>query len=187
VQIIGHLAAGALAAGGGAKLRGVRPTVLWVLVPGALGGITPDLVDKAILALELSRYGRTAGHSLVFLAAITMAWAGLRAWRGRSAAAAVGFWVLGVGTHLLVDLADDGLRGLIHGGQAFYTFFAWPFATPYAWTIRNPHALEVWPWAVTPLEVVVLVGAGVWLAVAGWRAWWRWVGGGVAPETSPMP
>jgi hypothetical protein len=187
VQFVGHLAAGALAAAGGAKLRGVRPTVLWALVPGALGGVTPDLVDKAILALEASRYGRTVGHSLVFLAVMAAAWALARRWGARGAARPLGFWALGVGTHLLVDLADDALRGLIHGGQAFYSFFAWPFATPYAWVVRNPHPLGVWPWAVTPLEVAVLAGAVVWLAGVGWRAWWGRVGGGVAPETAPMP
>jgi hypothetical protein len=223
VQFVGHLAAGALAAAGGAKLRGARPAVLWVLVPGALGGVTPDLLDKAILALEASRYGRTVGHSLVFLAVMAAAWAVARRWGSRGAARAagiaspveaagseraaspvgaawpervaspggtvqplgaagpLGFWVLGVATHLVMDLADDALRGLLGGGQTFYTFFAWPFATPYAWVMRNPNALGGWPWSVTPLEVAVLAGAGVWLGVAGWRAWGGRVGGDGTP------
>lgn len=205
MEILGHLAASTLAAAGVARLGRRRARVGTVLLPAALGGLTPDLLDKVILALEASRYGRTVGHSLVFLAVMVAAWAVTRSWGARGAARAVGatqpvkpawpvraaqplgFWVLGVGTHLVLDLGDDALRGLLGGGQTFYTFFAWPFATPYAWVVRNPHPLGMWPWAVSPLEAAVLAGAVVWLAAVGWRAWGGRVRGGVSAETSAMP
>jgi len=80
---------------------------------------------------------------------------------------------LGVATHLVADLADGALRGLMVGGQTFYALFAWPLATPYAWVVRNPHPLAFWTWAVTPLEVAVLAGIGLWLDLCDWSAWRR--------------
>jgi len=187
MQFLGHVATGALASAGGARLRSMRPGFVWALLPGALGGITPDLVDKAILTLEVSRYGRTVGHSLLFLGLILAGWGGVRGLRGATAAAPLGFWVLGVATHLMADLLDDGLRGLLHGGQTFYTYFAWPFVSPYAWVVRNPHPLGGWPWAVTPLEVVVWLAAFAWLPLAVRRARRAGLPAGVIPESTGRP
>ena len=184
MQVMGHVAAGALAAAGVTRWQGTRARIGTVILPAALGGITPDLVDKAILALELSRYGRTVGHSLVFFTAILVLWGLLRRSGAPLLGGLAGFWALGIATHLLGDLGDDALRGLIHGGQTFYAYFAWPFATPYAWVVRNSHPLGVWPWSITPLEVVVVGGTGLWLALVGRRALMAQIRADVSAETS---
>lgn len=183
MQVLGHVAAGTLAAAGFAGIRARPVKVSTVLLPAALGGITPDLLDKAILALGWSVFGRTVGHSLVFLAVAAGFWVLLRASRARAAGAILGFWILGVGTHLAADVVDDVLRGVIHGGNTLSSFFAWPFADPYAWVVRNSQPLGVWPWAISPLEVAVLGGAALWLALAGRRAWVARTAGGVSAET----
>jgi hypothetical protein len=183
MQVMGHLGAGTLAAVGVAGLRRRPAKLSAVLLPAALGGITPDLIDKAILALEFSRYGRTVGHSLVFFGGILVLWAVIRRSRAPWLGGLVGFWVLGVATHLLGDLGDDAFRGLIQGGDTVSSFFAWPFATPYAWVVRNPHPLGVWPWSLTPLEAAVLGGTVLWLALVGRRAWTARAMADVSAET----
>ncbi len=172
MYLTGHVASSLLVAAGVARVRGMRTRLRTVLLPAVLGGVTPDLLDKAILALGASRYGRTVGHSLLFLVMGLVVWAVLCDRSSRRASRPAGFWVLGVATHLLVDLADDAVRGLIAGGQAVYSFFLWPLASPYDWMLRNPNPMGVWPWTVTPLEVAVLAGLVVWLvwlAVRGRR------------------
>jgi hypothetical protein len=169
--VLGHLAVGTLAGAGAARLQRRPPKFTTVLLPAILGGITPDLLDKPLMALDISRDSRTVGHSLVFLAGITVVWALFRAWRGPARSQVLGFGVLGVGAHLLADLCDDAVRGLFEGGLTFHTFFAWPFARPYAWGIRNHHPLGMWPLMVTPLEVAVVLGALLWLVLVARRAW----------------
>jgi hypothetical protein len=165
MQVIGHLAFGAGAAKGVANLQG-RAARLWgVLLPALLGCLTPDILDKAVFALQGSRYGRTIGHSLFLLAGITICWALLRAAESRTFGTVVGFFALGMATHLVGDLANDALTGLITGGQTFYTFFLWPFTDPYAWVVRNPDPLGLWPWQPTPFEVGVVIVASVGLIV----------------------
>jgi uncharacterized membrane protein (UPF0136 family) len=83
VYLTGHVASSLLVAAGVARLQGTRVRFRTVLLPAARGGITPDLPDKAILALGASRYGRTVGHSLLFLATALAAWAVLRALSSR--------------------------------------------------------------------------------------------------------
>jgi len=172
----------------------------WMLLPAALGALTPDLLDKSRMALGGSIYGRTIGHSLLFLVAITAVWVGwmrVRRWRGEDSAdpagstaaspgsgpgryTGFGFWVLGVASHAVVDLADDALRGLMRGGLVTSSWFAWPWATPYThvFWVREPWLtsewvarLDAWTGGTSPLEAVVLVAAGVWMVarVAGRR------------------
>ena len=209
-------------------------SVRWMLLPAALGALTPDLLDKSRLALGGSIYGRTIGHSLLFLVAITAVWVGwmlLRrrrlasvdadpAARGSAASAspsaspsaslsaslsaspsaspsaslsaslspglstAFGFWVLGVASHAVADLADDALRGLLRGGMVTSSWFAWPWATPYThvFRVQEPRLTSEWvarldavPGGTSPLEAVVLLAAGVWVVV--------WVMGRVARRT----
>jgi hypothetical protein len=154
-----------------------------VFLPAALGGITPDLIDKSILVLGGSVYGRTVGHSLVFFGGTLALWAVMRRSRVPWLGGVLGFWALGLATHLLADLGDDALRGVASGGHVVASWFAWPFATPYAWVVRNSHPLGVWPWSITPLEVAVLGGTVLWLALAGRRAWTLRAAGDVSAET----
>jgi hypothetical protein len=170
MQFVGHVAAGALAGAGVAHLKRKPPKLLAILLPAALGGITPDLVDKTIFGLEASVYGRTVGHSLVVFLGLVMCWFLLRKMRAHSLCGVIGYWALGIATHLAGDLADDALQGLLHGGHVTASWYAWPLATPYAWVVRNPSPLGVWPWAMTPLEAAVWGGALAWLALAGYRA-----------------
>jgi|GEM_PF-3524395 len=214
--IPGHLATAVLAGVGVARLGGRRASVRWMLLPAALGALTPDLLDKSRMALGGSIYGRTIGHSTLFLLGITLVWAvwtGVRRRRrasagadpkarGRGASAssgssrgasrgapqgasprpalstAFGFWVLGVATHSVADLADDALGGLMRGGMVTSSWFAWPWATPYThvFRVREPVLtaeslgglgawLQGWSAPVSPLEAAVLAAAGVWVVV----------------------
>ena len=240
----GHLATGMLAGVVAARLSGRRPSVRWMLVPAALGGISPDLLDKTRMALGGSIYGRTVGHSTLFLVGIALAWALWWAWSARSAGfaqsapsapsahsiqtarpaqsgrsarstqsdrsvpvataaplaaaapptrhpdrraqasatlhTAFGFWVLGVATHSVADLADDALRGLTQGGLVASSWFAWPWATPYTHVLRVPDAvltietlgplgawLQGWSAPIAPVEAAVLLLAVGWVGVRG--------------------
>jgi hypothetical protein len=102
-----------------------------------------------------------------------LVWALFRALEARWLAGIVGFWALGIATHLFGDLGDDALRGIIHGGQWFYAFFLWPFATPYVVELSNPYPFGFWPSEMTPLELGVLVAACVWLSLRVRRFWMR--------------
>jgi len=210
--IPGHLATAVLAGVGVARLGGRRASVRWMLLPAALGALTPDLLDKSRMALGGSIYGRTIGHSTLFLLGITLVWAvwtGVRRRRrasagadpkarGRGASASsgassgappgasprpalatvFGFWVLGVATHTVADLADDALGGLMRGGMVTSSWFAWPWATPYThvFRVREPVLtaeslggigawIQGWSAPVSPLEAAVLAAAGVWVVV----------------------
>jgi hypothetical protein len=189
VLVPGHLATAALAAvavAGVARVRGgprAPVSLQWMLLPAALGALTPDLIDKSRMALGGSIYGRTIGHSVLFLAAITAVWVAWtwlrRRLRAPGLSTAFGFWVLGVASHAVADLADDALRGLMRGGMVTSSWFAWPWATPYTHVAR---AREPWitaEWVsrldavtggISPLEIAVLLAAGVWgvVRVAGW-------------------
>jgi hypothetical protein len=101
---------------------------------------------------------------------------------------AFGFWVLGVASHTVADLADDALRGLMRGGMVTSSWFAWPWATPYThvFRVREPWITAEWvarldavTGGTSPLEIAVLLAAGLWVAVrmAGRR------GGRVAGRT----
>ncbi len=172
----GHLSAAVLAAGvltlrsGGVVPagQGVRRStlLLTVLLPAALGGVTPDLIDKSILALGGSVYGRTIGHSLLFLGGVTAAWVLVRRLGPAGLGRPVGFWALGVASHLAADVADDALRGLLRGGIVGSSWFAWPLATPYAYVLRNREPWGGWPWPWTPLEGIVVAAALTFLV---WR------------------
>ena len=214
----GHLATAALAAVAVAAVARVRgglraPVSLqWMLLPAALGALTPDLIDKSRMALGGSIYGRTIGHSVLFLVAITAVWVGWMGWmrvqrrrlasvdaasvgadpaaRGRTGSAspgasssastspglstAFGFWVLGVASHTVADLADDALRGLMRGGMVTSSWFAWPWATPYTHVarVREPWITAEWvarldgvTGGTSPLEITVLLAAGLWVVV----------------------
>jgi len=210
VLVPGHLATAVLAAVAGARVRGgvVRgsgarapASLRWMLLPAALGALTPDLIDKSRMAMGGSIYGRTIGHSALFLVAITAVWVGWMGWMGwmrvrrrrlgsLDAASpssspglptAFGFWVLGVASHTVADLADDALRGLMRGGMVSSSWFAWPWATPYThvFRVREPWITAEWvagldavTGGTSPLEFAVLAAAGAWVVVrvAGRRA-----------------
>jgi len=229
VFVPGHLATGVLVGVVAARLTGRRASVRWMLAPAALGAVTPDLLDKTRMALGGSIYGRTVGHSTLFLVGIAVVWALWWAWSARAARlagsarsarsaqsaqsgrsapvataapvaraapptrhtgrrahapstlrTAFGFWVLGVATHSVADLADDALRGLTQGGQVASSWFAWPWATPYTHVLRAPEPvltfetlgplgawLQGWSAPVTLLEAAVLVLAVGWAGVRG--------------------
>lgn len=201
----GHLATGVLVGVVAARLSGRRASVRWMLAPAALGAVTPDLLDKSYMALGGSIYGRTVGHSALFLVGIAVVWALWWAWSARSLPSApvgtaapsarhsgrprhapttlrtpFGFWVLGVGTHSLADLANDAPQGLTQGGHVISSWFGWPWATPYTYEVTASEpvftteglgpwvaGLQEWMAPVTLLEAAVLVPAVGWAAVRG--------------------
>jgi hypothetical protein len=161
----GHLAVAVVSGVFAARAAAHRVSVGGVLLPAALGGLTPDLMDKSRMAMGGSIYGRTIGHSLLFLGLVTALWAAMR-WfgqRGEVRRGVVGFWVLGIASHLAADVADDAIQGWMAGTMVASSWFAWPWATPYDWAARAtaPHWAG-WPAPFTPLEVVVVVAALVW-------------------------
>ncbi|MBT8403998.1 MAG: metal-dependent hydrolase [Gemmatimonadetes bacterium] len=157
----GHLATAALLAAGVA--RGATQKVgLWpAVVVAGFGGLTPDLIDKSRMALGWTPFGRTIGHSLVFMIAIVGVWL-LAQRRAERWGAFVGFWVLGVFSHLLADLADDAVLGWLSGRMVASSWWAWPFAEPYDWrAVADGPLWASWALPFTPLEVIVVGATGV--------------------------
>ena len=181
MYIPGHMATAALVAAGVRRVTSRELRVRWVILPAVLGGLSPDLVDKPLQLLGLMRGGRTIGHSLFVLGALACVWGlwrsfGPRREKAPDARTAFGFWVFGIFTHHLADLADDALRSVLGGGRLFSSWFLWPVRRQYDWSIRLPEPLlpegwGVWPWALTPLEIAVVLLAfvlgGMWLGRRG--------------------
>ncbi len=169
----GGLGGTGVPAGGGAA----RWWPVWVVVPAMLGALTPDLLDKSLLEMGVYRWGRTLGHSVFVLGGLVGLWlVGRRAFGHRLPRffTAIGFWVLGIASHIPADLADDALRAVLRGGQVIASWMLWPWLHPYSYVLSHrrgpiwPAAGGVWPWRVTPLEVAVVALAvvigGVWVA-----------------------
>jgi hypothetical protein len=154
VQIVGHAAVGALLGRRLALPRRGR----WLVL---LGALTPDLLDKPAVALGLTTFGRALGHAPVTWMLVMSGW-----WLLARQARDVRHWLIGVGSHLLADLADDALRGVLYSGYALDGWVAWPLIHSGQWYLTTTPLGLGRPWWPTPLEVGVL-GAAAFLL---WRA-----------------
>lgn len=163
--IPGHLAAGVLAVAVATPAHR-RPRFGTELGPTLLGVLTPDLIDKPLFWLGVFADGRVMGHSVAFLGLAGLVWGGL--WmRNQRSAWLVRMWALGVAAHLVADLADDTVHGLIRGSVTVRSWFGWPFST----TEWRTLAVQESPWFdlgwITPIEVAT-IAAATWV-VYRWR------------------
>ncbi|MBA2662010.1 MAG: metal-dependent hydrolase [Bradymonadaceae bacterium] len=155
MYIPGHLAVGYLVvvAAGGAS-RGAN--LIGALVPVWVGVLTPDIIDKSIKLVGLSVFGRTVGHSVLSLALIVGMWAMLarREWKHASK---LGWFVAGVGLHLITDLVNDLVAGVMYTRYLFSAWFSWPYMNPdmAAWQVES--VLSPYNFHFTPLEIVTVV------------------------------
>lgn len=153
MNVPGHLAAAYFLARRGAPLR------LRVLAPVSLGALLPDLIDKPMMWIGSTPYGRTVGHSLLLWGVAGVALALLLGVRARRVTA--GYVLLGGFSHLVVDLLDDVAEGLERSGYAFSAWMGWPVTNPDMAYVRVPHWLEPMRHAVTALELAT-VAACLW-------------------------
>ena len=119
----GHLAAGFLAVGARSLMTGRTMDVRRQLWPALVGALTPDIIDKPLDVVGITAYSRGPGHSVFLLMGLWLWWRGLRR-RGSRWATPVGWWIVGIGTHLGVDLINDMMRGLEQRG---FFYAGWPF------------------------------------------------------------
>lgn len=151
----GHLAAAYLVAGG-------TPRVRARLLPVAVGALLPDLIDKPLLWLDFTPYGRTIGHSLLLWGSALLLWLIVQRPMAKSSSSAV---LVGAASHLAVDLLDDVVEGFERTGYAFSAWFGWPVTNPDMASVEVPHLLAPMAHAVTTLEVAT-VAACLWHALA---------------------
>ena len=121
----GHLAMGYLAAAG-TSLAQRRPLdVGGALLPALIGAVTPDFIDKPLDFIGITQSSRTLGHSIFFFLAALALWWWLsnRRWKHRRA---MGWWVVGICTHLAIDFVNDAFRGLEERGFFFTAWAGWP-------------------------------------------------------------
>lgn len=126
------------------------------LAPLAFGVLLPDVLDKGAMMLGATPYGRTVGHSLLFLLALSLGWRLLVA-RRAGGHAALGLLALGVASHLAVDLVDDVAEGAVYGGYVFSGWMGWPLTNPDMLSVRVPHPERYLPRAITGLELATVV------------------------------
>ncbi|MFU8803935.1 MAG: metal-dependent hydrolase, partial [Bradymonadaceae bacterium] len=126
--IPGHLSIGYLLVAGRANALGRRPHLYTELLPALIGTLTPDLLDKPMMYLGLTPYGRTVGHSLVLLVLATLVWA-LASQRKWIATTALGWWTVGIASHHVADFVND----IIYSGNVITAWFMWPYRTPDDW------------------------------------------------------
>lgn len=163
MNLPGHLAAAylALARARPGDARAARRSIAR-LSAIALGALLPDLIDKPLMWMGTTPYGRTVGHSLLLWCA------GLALWlvsRRRSLMGPSSLLLLGGFSHLAVDLVDDVAEGFERTGYVFSAWMGWPVTNPDMAYVQVPHLLEPMRHAVTPLETAT-VAACLWHALA---------------------
>ena len=146
----GHLAVGYLVAR--ADRASLRP--VWV------GMFLPDLIDKPLLLVGYTPYGRSIGHSLFFWCVMAVLWMVAYAWRFTRARTFAALLVGGL-SHLAVDLADDAVMGLERSGYAFSAWMGWPWTNPDMWSVRVPKLFAPDSAATTSLELLVLLACAI--------------------------
>lgn len=134
-----------------------------------LGALLPDLIDKSLMLIGVTPYGRTVGHSLVFWLFTSWLWM-LAVGRRLPRARWLGLVLLGGISHLVVDLVDDVVEGFEYSGYPFSAWFGWPWTNPDMWSPKVSHVFPVWAYATTSLELLTLV-AVVALARRDGRRW----------------
>lgn len=137
----GHLAFAYLMSRQGAPVI-VRARLIACAMFGAL---IPDLVDKSLFLAGIYPWSRTVGHSAItwaLLAAhVVIASVVFRTSpRLERHVAGVPWVTIGVLSHLLADLTDDMVAGLLHNSYMLTSWFLWPTANP-----------DQWEWRVSPL------------------------------------
>ena len=149
------------------KRSGVSARTLAVVT--MVGALTPDLIDKPLMWLGLTPYGRSVGHALIcwmWLGLIALLWPIKRSGLKPLLLA----WVLGGFSHLIADLADDLIGALLYTPIAWSAWSLWPWFTPDDLQWRA--GLALWPcrncW--TPLELLIILWALLSQRVSwGWR------------------
>lgn len=126
------------------------------LLPVWLGTFLPDLIDKPLMLVGYTPYGRTIGHSLFFWGATAVLGMLARAWRLARARTVLAVLVGGL-AHLVVDLLDDAAMGLERSGYAFSAWMGWPRTNPDMWSVRVPHLFAPDNAATTSLELLTLL------------------------------
>jgi hypothetical protein len=122
-------------------------------IPVFMGMLVPDLIDKWLLAMRLTPYGRTVGHSVLLWGAMTLLWA-LASMPRRSAA-----FLLGGFAHLVIDLGDDVVDGFERSGYAFSAWLGFPITNPDLYEWRVPHLLPREIGHVTSIELATVAFA----------------------------
>lgn len=147
-----------------------------LMLAALLGGMMPDLIDKPLLLLKITPYGRSVGHALTtsLLVLGVAAWplaAGLFAgsrkllYRSVFLTFAVSWWA-----HLFIDLFDDTVASFLYSGQLFTAWMGWPYLTPDDFDIKGWRWLEVrCRGCVTPLEWGAVAAAACVFAIGQWR------------------
>ncbi|MFP4598965.1 MAG: metal-dependent hydrolase [Persicimonas sp.] len=134
------------------------------LYPVIFGALLPDLVDKSILYLGVSPYGRTVGHSLLVLGLCAALWCFFRV-RDAGGTRAFGWMLVGWASHFIGDLANDIVAGAHYTGYLFSGWMGWPYTNPDMWEWKVAPLVAQCSGCYTGLELVVVFGAMWWL----WR------------------
>ena len=143
MYIPGHLSVGYLLVSAHGRMRGRPPQPGLEIAPVLLGTLTPDIIDKSLFFLDITGHGRTLGHSFLTLGGLILLYlvtGPLSGWM-KKARRAMGFWILGIASHLGIDFLDDGLRGILHGRQVVTTWFLWPVWEAGDWRWEAPWEL----------------------------------------------
>lgn len=144
MYIPGHLSVGYLLVSAHSRARGTPPRPILEVAPALLGTLTPDIIDKSLYFLDITGHGRTLGHSFLTLGGLILGWWVMRRLGRESWEAplrAMGFWLLGIASHLGIDFLDDALRGFLHGRQVITTWFLWPVLEAGDWRWESAVAL----------------------------------------------
>ena len=150
----GHVAAAYLAV---ADRRHPVPSRLGAAVTGAL---LPDLIDKTAMWLGLTPYGRTVGHSLLLWVSAMLVVVFLP--RSRRASSAASFCLVCGGiSHLVGDLVDDAVEGVICSGIVASNWMSWPFSNPDMGAVRVAPLVDSGWRGMTVFELLVVLVASV--------------------------
>ena len=137
------------------------------------GTLLPDLIDKSLLYLGQTPYGRSVGHAPLSWAVITLLCGAWRQLSGRGLRRVIQLTLLGAWAHLLTDLCNDAVRGYLMTGYLLDGWIAWPWlnsdgyyliTTPLLWLCRE---------CLSPLELGVIAWA-LWDLIAVARSRWGW-------------
>lgn len=134
---------------------------LWLLA----GALLPDLIDKPLMYMGVTPFGRSIGHAPSMWLLVWLCWALWVRVRNRSSFHVGVICVLvGAASHLLADLSNDALNGWLFTGFALDGWVGWP------WWDADDLYLRVPAWRTdlrglwTPLELGVVIW-GVWRAL----------------------
>lgn len=127
MEIVGHLAFGYLACAGPALAKRRPVDIEAALLPALIGALTPDLIDKPLVALEVFSSSRALGHSLLLLGGGWVIWRLLRS-RGSGISGIAWWWTVGIASHFAGDLFNDVIRGLEGRGYLVTVWFDWPLS-----------------------------------------------------------